>query len=188
MISVDRPGYGYSEFGKAEISIEKQAAMLSPLLNKLATSQKVILIGHSYGGPIAARLAADYPEIIGGLIMAAPLIDPENEKIFWFTNIAHTLRWMLPTSFRVASHEKVNHADQLGLLMPYWEKIVAPTTIIHGEKDGLAPFINVAFCRKVITNAPLKVVTRKDMNHFIPWENSNLVYEAIYRHLDIMEK
>ena len=185
LVSVDRPGYGYSNFGKQLTSIEKQAAILGFLIRKYQNKQKIILVGHSYGGPIAARLAAQYPNEIKGLVMAAPVLDPKNEKIFWFTHIAHWggFRWMLPTSLCVASFEKVNHAKELELLMPYWEKITTPTTIIHGEQDGLAPFVNVAFCKKVVTNAPLETITKKDMGHLIPWKNPQLIYDAVYKYL-----
>lgn len=186
LVSVDRPGYGYSNFGKPLTSIDKQSEILGFLIRKYQNKQKIILVGHSYGGAIVARLAAEYPNEIKGLVLAAPVLDPKNEKIFWFTHLAHWggIRWMLPTSLCVASFEKVTHASELELLMPYWRKITTPTTIIHGEADGLAPFINVEFCKKMVTNAPLETITKKDMGHLIPWKNPELIYNAIYKYLD----
>ena len=55
--AVDRPGYGYSKFGKELPEIEPQALAMSKLLDHYHL-ENVITIGASYGGPLAARVAA----------------------------------------------------------------------------------------------------------------------------------
>ena len=66
MIGVDRPGYGYSDLGNAETSIAKQAAMFKPLLDSLGKRKRPIIVaGFSFGGPIACKIAMDYPELVG---------------------------------------------------------------------------------------------------------------------------
>ena len=70
MVSVDRVGFGFSDFGNGEKSLEKQAAYLKPILEKYKhKDKKIILIGHSLGGPMLARMAIDYPELIDNLIL-----------------------------------------------------------------------------------------------------------------------
>jgi pimeloyl-ACP methyl ester carboxylesterase len=63
-----------------EQSLRMQSACLAPLLRLGKSAKKPILVGHSLGGPVAARLAMDYPDEVGGLILVAPSIDPELEK------------------------------------------------------------------------------------------------------------
>ena len=80
MVSVDRIGFGESEYGNAEKSLEKQAQYLKPIVAKYKQKgKKMILIGHSLGGPLIARMTMDYPELIDNLIIVAGSIDPELE-------------------------------------------------------------------------------------------------------------
>jgi len=85
LLSVDRPGYGYSNFGKAETSLVEQARYLSEVIKKHSViSEKTILVGHSLGAPIIARLAMDFPNLVDGLIFVGGSIDPEQEKEEWY--------------------------------------------------------------------------------------------------------
>lgn len=52
LYSIDRPGYGFSNFGKSETSIEIQTKVVAEIIDNLP-EQNVIVLGHSYGGPIA---------------------------------------------------------------------------------------------------------------------------------------
>lgn len=186
LISVDRPGYGYSGFGKVETSIEKQAALIKPILEKNKHAQRPILVGHSYGGPVVARLAMDYPDLVGALVMVAPAIDPEHEKIFWVSYPADwwIFRWMLPKVIRVTNDEKLSHVEELKLMLPLWNKIHRPTTLIHGDKDGLVPIENSKFGEKVLINAPLEVIYEEGLNHLIPWKRPDLIKNAILNYLE----
>jgi pimeloyl-ACP methyl ester carboxylesterase len=186
LISTDRPGYGYSGLGEAEISVERQAAMLLPILKTNRSHKLPILVGHSYGGTVIARLAMDYPEYVDALVMAAPAIDPENEKFFWVNRPADSwaIRWMVPRSLKAANDEKLSHVEQLKLMLPYWEKISAPTTIIHGKTDGLVPFANAEFGKKMLKNAQVDMVVKEDIGHLIPWENPDLIRNAVLKYLE----
>ncbi len=53
--------------------------MMKPIL-ELVVNQKTILVGHSLGGPVIARTAMDYPDLVDGLILVGGSIDPEMEK------------------------------------------------------------------------------------------------------------
>ena len=48
LISVDRLGYGYSDFGNAQTSIQKQAQSIQKLMDSLDTPN-IILVGWSFG-------------------------------------------------------------------------------------------------------------------------------------------
>ena len=186
LISVDRPGYGFSGFGKSEISIQKQAAMIKPILEKNQHPKAPILVGHSYGGPVIAQIAMDYPDLVGALVMVAPAIDPENEKVFWFNKPANwaLFRWMLPRTMKVANDEKLSHQAELEKMKPHWDKIKVPTTFIHGEKDGLVPMENSKFGEKMLTNAPVDTIYRVKMNHLIPWNQPELIKETVLKYLN----
>ena len=113
MHAVDRPGYGYSNFGDELVSIDTQGKVISHVINEQGL-KNVITIGSSYGGPLAARVAIEN-ENVKGVIMISPAIDPENEKRIWqssFTQFWLT-RWLVPTGYRVAGDEKTTHAQEL---------------------------------------------------------------------------
>ncbi len=79
MVSIDRPGFGYSNFGKV-YHLEKQAELIEPVLQKLKNGKPVFLAGHSLGGPLIVKMAADLPGLCSGLIIISGSIDPSIEK------------------------------------------------------------------------------------------------------------
>lgn len=186
LVSVDRPGYGNSGLGEAVTSIEEQAAMIKPILDANKSGKPAILVGHSLGGPVIARMAMDYPQQVGALIMLAPAIDPDHEKIFSISYPANwkIFRWMVPAVWRVTNDEKLTHVEELKKMLPLWAGIKVPCTYMYGKKDGLVPPVNVAFAEKMLVNAPLKITAFPDENHFIPWTQQDSVTRVILSYLE----
>lgn len=181
LVSVDRPGFGTSNFGYAEPSIEKQAADLIPILEKHRDQRPVILVGHSLGGPVIARMAMDYPALVDGLIFVAPSIDPDLEPNEWFRGPLATpfLKWMLPRSMRASNDEIYMLKPELQKMIPLWSKVKAQSIVIQGLKDDLVHPGNADFAKKMITQAPVKLVTVDTMTHFVPWTHPQLIREAV---------
>ncbi len=99
LITADRPGFGYSNFGFAEPSINKQADLLIPIVEKYKQSRPVILVGHSLGAPVIAQMAINHPDLIDGLVIVAGSIDPQlepNESWFRVPLATPFLSWILP--------------------------------------------------------------------------------------------
>jgi len=186
VVSVDRPGYGGSDFGESVVSIKQQAALLKPILETKTGNNPTILVGHSFGGPIVARMAMDYPDLVDAIIMLAPAIDPENEKILWISYPADwkIFKWLVPKKWRVTNDEKLHHVSTLTNMLPLWEKLSLPVTHVHGSKDIIVPYVNTDFSERMITNAPLTMVRLPDVNHFLPWSHKSLVLEHIDQYLN----
>ena len=185
LVSVDRPGYGYSGYGDTEKSIAQQAAMIKPILEQNKSGHPAILVGHSYGGPVVSKIAMDYPKLVYALILAAPAIDPDNEKIFWVSYPSNWLaiRWMLPTALRVANDEKLSHVEQLTQIKPGWKNLTLPITYIHGKKDMIVPFANTDYAKKMMTGTKPEIVIDEKMNHFVPWSHPQYIRQAILKYL-----
>ncbi len=186
LMTVDRLGYGYSDFGKPELSIERHVQSIKSILQTQAY-KNIILVGHSYGGPIALRYAIEYPNDIKGVLLIAPAIDPDHEKIM---SVAHLgrfapTRWLAPATFRVATDEKFSHVQELRKLDSLdFNQIVVPIVHMHGKKDDLVPFENLAYAQAKIPSKHFKKIVLDNENHFIPWTQHELVTKELLQLLE----
>ncbi len=180
LVAVDRLGFGQSEPGEVESSLEKQAASLVPLLRSLAGAGRPILVGHSYGGPVIARIAMDHPELAGGLVMVAPSIDPGLEKLRWYNQVAswRLLNWALPREWLVSNREILPLKKELAAMQGGWDKIRCPTIVIQGDADELVPPANADFAERML---PGRVTVRRipGAGHFVLWQDPRLTAEAV---------
>jgi len=190
LISVDRAGYGYSDFGKSEVSIEKQAALLQPILEKKKQNKPLVLVGHSYGGPVSARLSMDFPDLVDAMILLAPALSPEDERVFWVSYPADffLIKWLLPKPIRVSNDEKLAHAEELRKMLPFWKNINIPTTIMQGDKDWIVPPANADFAEKMIAKKYLNLIRIDSASHFVPWTQFDLVKKLILEQIEEFEE
>lgn len=183
VIAVDRPGYGYSGFGKAERSLVKQAAAIRPILEK-HRHQKAVLVGHSYAGPLIARAAMDFPQLVDGLVMVAGSIDPALEPHYWWQGPLDwkAIRWMLPPAFRVSNQEILPLPAELEAMMPFWGNITCPVTVIQGTNDNLVHPGNADFAERMLTNSSkLEIIRMEGGSHFIFWTEQELIVDEILK-------
>lgn len=183
VLLLDRPGFGYSEFGKSEPSISTQATILNEVVSQFGYSHKV-LVGHSLGGPIICKMAMDETNDIDGLLIVAGSVSPElepDEK--WRKPLSRNwISWVLPKSFRVSNEEIIPTKEELELMESQWSKIVCDVQIIQGGKDKLVPAGNEDYAEKMLVNAhSVKVYRLEDQNHFIPFTTPELIIEALAR-------
>lgn len=186
LITTDRPGFGYSNFGHGVGSLHEQSTILKPILERYKGNRPCILVGHSLGGPLIARMAIDYPELVDGLIIVAGSIDPELEpNEVWFRAPLATpfLSWLLPRSLRASNEEIYHLKPELEDMVPRWSEIRCPVIVIQGKKDSLVPAANADFAKRMLKNAPVEFVLKDDMDHFVPWSNPELIHDAIQRML-----
>jgi pimeloyl-ACP methyl ester carboxylesterase len=183
LLAVDRPGYGKSGFGHAERDLRKQAELIRPILAAHRSAKRLVLVGHSYGGPLIARLAMDYPDLVDGLVFLAPSIDPAQEKTKWFQYPAEwwAINWLIPRSLLVCNREIRHLQGDLTAALPLWQHIRQPVTYIQGEKDSLVPIQNADFAQKMLTNAPVEMIRLPGVDHFIPWSHREVVKAAILK-------
>ena len=72
-IALDRPGHGYSERGPGRADTPSaQAAILREAVAELGV-QRPIVLGHSYGGAVAAAWAVDAPQSLSGAVIVSGL-------------------------------------------------------------------------------------------------------------------
>jgi pimeloyl-ACP methyl ester carboxylesterase len=178
IIAPDRSGYNKSSGNLTDITAHAQT--LNPLIN-LRSQKKVTLIGRSYGAAIAAKLAAENPSKIEKLILIAPACDPTKEKFWWFSKPVNTkfVRFFLPKYANRASDEKFAHQESLRKLLPDWQKIKCPVTILQGGKDWIIEPSNGLFVDSVLKNAPRRLFLLPQNGHLLTEERFDLVKQIL---------
>ena len=169
LVAVDRPGYGYSDFGWVETSIVRQAMFLQPLIDRYKKAPFLMVVGSSYGGSVSARLAMNNPGRVDHVVFVSSALGPGLERTYPISYLADSrlIRWVVPTLLRLANDEKLAHRQALEALLPDWPKIRANITMLHGQQDDLVYPTNVTFARKQLVNARVKQFLLPDNRHDI---------------------
>ena len=180
VIALDRPGFGDSGPDQAVTTLTAQAAALLALLP--IDGRPVVLLGHSLGGPIVARLAADHPGRVQAIVLLSASLDPAQEAIhpMQYVGAWPLIRSALPRTIRNANAELMALKPELEALATVLPRITAKVVIVHGTADDLVPVANVPFMQGRLTGARcVRTVLLEGRNHFLPWNSADAVREAI---------
>lgn len=180
LLAIDRPGFGASGPRDAVVSLRAQAAAVAALLP--SDGRKTVLVGHSMGGPIVARAAAEHPARVHGLVLLAASVDPALESIHPLQRLGAwpPARALLPRAIRNANAELMALANELRELGADLARVRAPTVIVHGTRDALVPYANVAYLHRMLASARrVSTVTLEGRDHFLPWNCEREVWGAI---------
>ena len=185
LMAVDRPGYGYSDYGKPETSIREQARLIAEVIRqKRAEHEEIIIHGSSYGGTVAARIAMDYPNLIDGLLLQSASLAPGEEETYSISYFTHhwLVRWLIPGALRVANYEKLSHQEQLEKMRPLWKNVVSPAIILQGNADKLIYPSNASYAFKRLVNAKSKEMLIADgSGHDLLWTRRNLLVASLMK-------
>lgn len=182
MITIDRPGFGYSDFGKAE-NVETQAEIIMQFIKTIENKKPIVLIGHSMGGPVIVKMATLNSHLYSHLVVLAGSVDPKAETPeVWRSVIKKTpMRYLIPGSLRPSNDELWWLKEDLIAMKPQLKNIACKVTIIHGTKDELVPYSNVAFMQKEFVNAKkVDVISKEEAGHFIPWEHYDQIRDVLF--------
>ena len=181
LVSIDRPGFGNSDYGKPE-NLARQSQLISPLFKKLVNGKPYFLAGHSLGGPMIIKLAADNENMFSGIVVISGSIDPEEEKPErWRPLLFETpLNYLVPGAMRPSNEELWYLKTDLVLLKDDFKKINCPVYFIHGLNDTWVPPGNVEYGKKLLVNAPeIGELMIPGANHFIPWSKFKEIREVL---------
>ena len=181
MIAIDRPGFGYSDFGTAE-DLTSQSKIIYAFIKSVDNKMPIALIGHSMGGPVIVKLATEYPGFYKQIVVLSGSVDPNAETPEKWRPflISKPLRYLIPGALRPSNDELWWLKKDLVEMKPDLKKITCAVTIIHGTKDQLVPYSNVAFMKKSFVNAKsIDVIAIENANHFIPWEHFEIIRNAL---------
>ncbi len=181
LVSIDRPGFGYSDFGDV-FHLQEQSAIINPLLQQFQNGKPVFLVGHSLGGPLSVKLCADNPALFSAIVLLAGSTDPAQEKPEkWRPVLFKTpLNLLIPGALKPSNEELWYLKKDLVFLKEDFKKITCSVYILHGKEDKLVPFANAAYSKKMLVNAKyIGEIYFPDENHFIPWTQFDAIKKLL---------
>ncbi|MFT5124205.1 MAG: pimeloyl-ACP methyl ester carboxylesterase [Kiritimatiellia bacterium] len=181
--AADRPGYGRSQPGLPEPRLSVQAQTMAACID----DAPAVVVGHSYGGPVAIRLAATHPEKVAGLILISPVLDPGLEPGPWYDHVAGhpAVNRLLPRGWRSSVAEVRRLREELEELQPLIQNVNCPVVLIHGERDRLVPYsTHIAFAHEHLEDIPVRTHHLIHADHYLPWTHFERVHAVLLRMLE----
>jgi pimeloyl-ACP methyl ester carboxylesterase len=160
-VSFDAPGVGGSPNSLLPLSISQLASLCVGVLDELGL-ERVDVLGYSLGGAVAQEMAARHPTRVHRLILAATSC-----------GIGSTLAgWDMRDSAAVLTNGLVR-ANPLSTLwrvmalaswssIPYLGTLGAPTLVVCGSQDQVAPIAN---SRALANRIPNAILTELSQGH-----------------------
>jgi pimeloyl-ACP methyl ester carboxylesterase len=173
---LDLPGFGKSEKPQSPYDLDEYARFIYDWMLKLGL-KKVILVGHSFGGSIAALVAGKYPGQVDKLILVDSAGIRRNSILKEFKKtVARIVKPIFTPHFmqplRKIVYLQMGAEDYLTLpaMQDIYKKIITqditlklhlikqPTFIIWGGDDKVTPINDAEVFHKSICNSKLKVI------------------------------
>lgn len=186
-VAVDLPGFGRTELPSSEWGTPEYADAVAAALDSRGW-KNLVLVGHSFGGRVAVRLAAKRPDLVSGLVLSgAPLIrltHATKAKPAFTFKVAKTLNKLkvLPDSVMAKQRQKYGSADyrQAGeKLRPVFVRTVndnydddlkavgaqqKPVALVWGQNDTAAPTAQVDTLTAILNASTVVVGAGKGHN------------------------
>lgn len=190
-VALDRPGYGETTPNDQVTDLTLQAkaviAVARSMTDDPATAMlPIVLVGHSYGAPVAAQAAQDAPYQFRGAVLAAGALDPSLEDVHWAQRIGtwQPFKFMIGHTLRTANAELMTLKEELIELRSGLADIVTPIYIIHGTADDLVPIGNVPYMQAQFSSEMVcETIVLDGQNHFLPWNEKEVFWALIRRAL-----
>ncbi len=166
MIVADRPGFALSEPAGPVGSISDQAEALAPLLDA-APGQRVILVGQSYGAPIAALMAARHPDRVQALVLMSPFFGERGATAQRLTGLGGLVAPVLPRDLKNSMAEVRGQAPQLPAARAALAGLTQPVIVLHGDADTFVPVASARALAAGRGQAPTLMIETPGGDHFI---------------------
>ena len=127
-------------------------------------------------------MATNHPALFSNLVVLAGAIDPKAEtpELWRRLLLAKPLRYLISGALRPSNDELWWLKKDLYEMEPNLKNITSKVTIIHGTKDPLVPYRNMAYMNKMFVNAKsIESISIENANHFIPWEHFELIRNTL---------
>ncbi|MBY0414048.1 MAG: alpha/beta hydrolase, partial [Bdellovibrionales bacterium] len=153
---------------------------------------KIILVGHSYGTAVAAKMAT-LPYIkYQSVFLFSAIADPEEVKNDKPTKITKFFdpfsasfigQSLIPNNILVCQKEISSFDKNLTSLLSDWNKIAAKVVVVNGENDDRAKVSNGPFIKSKIGGNTTEVKVIKGAGHSLINDNTFDVVNLLLKEL-----
>jgi pimeloyl-ACP methyl ester carboxylesterase len=180
LISIDRPGFGHSDYGDA-LPLQQECDLISSLLDSIQNGKSIFLVGHSFGGTIVPVLAAEHPDHISGIVVLAGALDPALEPVEGWRHMMTRIpfRYLLPGAFRPSNDELWYFKKDIFSIKDKLPLIKCRAYIMHAQNDMIVDVGNVAYMKQHFTSAQVTDTIFPSGNHFIPWNHADYIIKVL---------
>ncbi len=197
----DMPGFGESEAPPKPWTSEDYLKWLLDFIKAEQIPTPVIIVGHSFGGSLAAKLAIEHPSLVKKLVLVSAartgagktslkvniikslskIGGPASRLPFYKTARKAFYKFVVRSRDYERAEGVMRQTMQLVLkenLTPLLHKIEAPTLIIWGDKDKATPIDNAYTINREIKGSKLHVIPGAPhaINLYHPHELAELIY------------
>ncbi len=202
-VALDLPGFGASAAPAEPCGAAGYAAMVAPVFDEC--DERLVLIGHSFGGRVAVELAFRYADTVAALVLCGvPLLRGSNQarsrsavryrlirglaKRGWVSDDAmERMRQRFGSAdYRAASGvmrdvlvRVVNETYETQL-----RQICQPVELVWGRDDGSVPLTVAQQACEILPDARLTVL--EDVGHFVPTEAAPALVDAVVGRLNML--
>ncbi len=197
-LALDLPGFGLSPAPDSAFGVEEYATVVvDDVLDACAPG--VVVIGHSFGGRVAVRVAARAPGRIGGLVLTgAPLYRapgaPRRPQLGYRVVRGLARAHLVPAGVLEAARQRYGSADYRraeGVVREILVRVLAeddaaaiaavrcPVELVWGSEDQAAPLVVARRAAQGFAHAHLEVLPGVD--HFVPTRAPEALADALRR-------
>lgn len=205
----DLPGFGKEKKPDKPFFLSDYVSFVERKLNSKRI-EKVILVGHSFGGRIGIKLAVQNPKLLHALILTGtPGINPvPGPKILFFLFLAKTgnaifslpvlsvfkdkLRHLLYKTARATDFYNTDKKMRETFknivrenLSSYLKKITIPTLFLWGKEDMIVPLRIAQAMSELMVDAKLVVIP--EARHGLPWTHPKIFVAEMEKFLEKIE-
>jgi pimeloyl-ACP methyl ester carboxylesterase len=138
MIVADRPGFRDSEPEDAVRDLAKQADALAPML-EARPGQRVLLVGQSFGAPLATLMAQRYPDRVDAIVLVSAYFGDRGPTARRMFGVGRLFQGMLARDLRNSISEVSAQTEQLPAVWNALRGLQQPIVFIHGDDDTFVP-------------------------------------------------
>jgi len=189
-IALDLRGHGLSDKPSSGYDMPHIQADIEAAFKTLKVKEKIVLVGHSYGGAIVTEYALNHPEHIEGLILMATAGEFKLNPLFriglnlpiWLLRLVGLLTrsWLSAPPHALKPFYHTNLSKWVG--WDKFEKLQVPTLVIRGHRD-------IVFERPMFEKVAPSIPGADDVDirvsgHMVMLERREAVNRAIERFLE----
>lgn len=138
IIVADRPGFAQSEPQTAVRDLALQADALAPMLDA-RPGQRVLLVGQSFGAPVATLMAQRYPQQVDAVLLVSAFFGDAGPTARRMLGVGRVMRALLPRDLKNSVTEVSAQREQLPGVWEAFGALRQPVVFIHGDNDSFVP-------------------------------------------------